>query len=384
MSGTVAEKTSRVMPGHLLAAAPVGEHRHRHAPRDLGHGPDEDHGPQAGVAQVERAFDLGAEDADAVDDGVGHHGRHREQDQGREAVLPQDAHEGGRLALARAGHEGHVGHRRLVAALADRGGEELVGDDEVEEGLLSLEHRLLTYKRVPHSCDTLIPDAIVRDFGRSPAAGSRRPWRQAGAGPADAGLAHQDPAVAQDRRGASRTGAAGRGLAQAGRRRGPGWRGRGWRGRGWRGRGGESGRRRHGERSVGEHAEPGAPARGPWHRAPQPPHRSRPPQVGGRRPGPRRRSTRWCAARPRRGRRTRPRTWACQRSVSDGPVHGAERVGRSAPRPAVGRRRRHQVSRRRTGPPSRSSHRRGPPVRLRPCPSRPGRGSGRGDSRRWC
>src|ERR1019366_10624438 len=86
--------------------------------------------------------------------------------QGREAVLSQDAQERSRFALTRAGHEGDIRDRRLVPALVDRGGEELVGDDEVEEGLLSLEHRLLTYKRVPHSCDTLIPDTFVRDFGR--------------------------------------------------------------------------------------------------------------------------------------------------------------------------------------------------------------------------
>ena len=232
MSGTVAEKMSRVIPATFLRLPRSAKTATGIPQRDLGHGSHEDHGPQAGVAEVERSFDLGAEDADAVDDGVGHHGRHRQQDQGREAVLPQDAHEGGRLALARAGHEGHVGHRRLVPALADRGGEELVGDHEVEEGLLSLEHRLLTYKRVPHSCDTLIPDAFVRDFGRSPAAGSRRPWRQAGAGPAE-----QDSAQ-QDRRGAGRRGAAGPAQQDrpgAGRRGGRGGAGGGRAGGGRRG-----------------------------------------------------------------------------------------------------------------------------------------------------
>ena len=152
--------------GHVLAAAAVGEHRHRHPPADLGHGADEDHRPQPGVAQVEGAFDLRPQDPDAVHNGVGDHGRHREQDQGREAVLAQDADQGGRLALARAGHEGHVGDGRLVPALADRGGEQLVGDHEIEQGLFPLEHRLFPHKRVAHSCATLIPDAFVRDFGR--------------------------------------------------------------------------------------------------------------------------------------------------------------------------------------------------------------------------
>ena len=81
--------------------------------------------------------------------GVGHHGRHREQDQGREPVLAQDADQGRGLALAHAGHEGHVRDGVLVAALGHRLLEELVGDGEAEQRLVVLERdRLFPCKRV--------------------------------------------------------------------------------------------------------------------------------------------------------------------------------------------------------------------------------------------
>ena len=66
---------------------------------------------------------------------------------------------GGGLPSPGAGHEGHVGDGRLVLALADRRGQQLVGDDEVEEGLvrvaLGVEGRpgasAIPYKRVAAS-----------------------------------------------------------------------------------------------------------------------------------------------------------------------------------------------------------------------------------------
>ena len=227
--------------------------------------------PRPASLRWKDALDLGAQDPDAVDDGVGDHGRHREQDQGREPVLAQDAHQRGRLALAGPGHEGDVGDGRLVAALADRLGEQLVGDDEIEEGLFPLEHRLLADERVPHSCDTLIPDAIVRDVDGS---GPGGPWPHRAA----SGSAGGGPLISRSAPGLDATG----------------------------------------ERAVGEHAQPGAARAGRVERLSRP-HRSRLPQAAGTRRGPRRRSGPPVCSQTSARRRTRPRTWACQRSVSDGP-----------------------------------------------------------------
>ena len=52
----------------------------------------------------------------------------------------------------------------LSRLLATASGSSSSGTVKSKSGLLALEHRLFPYKRVPHSCDTLIPDAVVRDF----------------------------------------------------------------------------------------------------------------------------------------------------------------------------------------------------------------------------
>ncbi len=151
MSGTMHEKISRVTAATTLRL-PRSAHTATGSPQAIWDTPPtKATAPRPASLRWNERWMSGASVPMPLEKVPGIERGEREQHEGRDAALAQDARQRRRLALAGAGHELEVGHRLAVAARGDRLAQQLVGDGEVEE------RRLPAW--LPHSTPLWMPAA---------------------------------------------------------------------------------------------------------------------------------------------------------------------------------------------------------------------------------